>query len=141
MNCIKAATAGLWEPGSVCGTSARQTPRPLNCTKTLIMHDHQKLWLDLEGNLHPVPDSHSHEEWANEHGHELEDLLAQGWCRIQITHAYLYIDFKVRLNAAQAKAVGTLLEGRNGQVVVEFGGESRSFEDGVEAMTFLLAIE
>jgi hypothetical protein len=63
-----------------------------------------KLWIDLDGNLHEVRDSH--EEWANAHGHELEDWLDHGWVRVQnVPPPYLWIDFRLPLNAAQAKAV------------------------------------
>jgi hypothetical protein len=92
-----------------------------------------KLWIDLEGTAIPVHDSH--EEWANQHGHELEALLDAGWIRVQsVPSPYLLIDFQVPLNAAQAVAVGVLFEDRFLQIVVEFAGEARSFEDGEEAM-------
>jgi hypothetical protein len=41
---------------------------------------HQKLWIDLNGNAISVHDCH--EEWANQHGHELEALLNAGWVRV-----------------------------------------------------------
>jgi hypothetical protein len=97
----------------------------------------QKLWIDLQGILHPVPDSH--EEWANRHGHELEALLDAGWVRVQLVPPpYLLIDFKVRLNAAQVGVVGRLFENRFSVVVVEFGGVVREFTDGEEAMGYVL---
>ena len=96
-----------------------------------------KIWIDTEGNFHPVVDSH--EEWANSHGFELEDLLAQGWVRVQnVPPPYLLIDFYVPLNAAQAVAVVKLFENRFSLYVVEFRGEARSFGDGEETMGYLL---
>jgi hypothetical protein len=38
-----------------------------------------KLWIDPEGNLIPIQDSH--EGYANSKGHELETLLEQSWVR------------------------------------------------------------
>ena len=96
-----------------------------------------KIWIDTEGNFHPVVDSH--EEWANQHGHELEALLDAGWVRVQnVPPPYLLIDFHVRLNAAQAKAVAVLFEDRFDQIMVEFAGEARSFVDAEEAMRYVL---
>jgi hypothetical protein len=88
-----------------------------------------KLWIDLEGNLIPVPDSH--EEYANSIGQELEALLDQGWVRVQnVPPPYLYLQFCLRLNALQAAAVRGLLQNRFNQIVVEFGGIVWSFVDG-----------
>jgi hypothetical protein len=110
----------------------------INCTK-IVMH---KLWIDLEGNLLPVGDDLSHEEWANQHGHELEGLLDGGWVRVQaVPPPYLLINFHVCLNAAQAVAVGRLFEDRFAVVVIEFRGESRSFGDGEEARKHALAVK
>ena len=92
-----------------------------------------KLWIDLEGNLILV--HASHEEFANANGHELDNLFDVGWVRVQnVPLLYLYLDFKVRLNAVQAIAVVRLFEDRLGRIVVEFRGETRSYGDGVEAM-------
>ncbi len=97
-----------------------------------------KIWIDTQGNLTPVLDSH--EQWANQHGHEIEELLAQGWVRVQnVPPPYLLIDFHVPLNAAQAKAVGVLFENRFEQVVVEYQGEARGFVDGEEALEYALS--
>jgi hypothetical protein len=75
------------------------------------MKTHRKLWIDLEGNLIPVPDCH--EEWANDHGHELEALLDAGWVRVQdVPPDYLYLDFRLPLMAGQAVAVRTLFGNR-----------------------------
>jgi hypothetical protein len=88
-----------------------------------------KHWIDLQGIAIPVSDSH--EEWANQHGHELETLLDQGWIRVQnVPPPYLYLDYRLPLNAPQAAAVRGLLENRFEQIVVEFGGEVRRFVDG-----------
>jgi hypothetical protein len=93
----------------------------------------QKLWLDLDGTLIPVQDSH--EEWANARGHELETLLEAGWVRIQnVPPSYLYIDFRITLNASQAVCVRVLFENQFELVVVEFRGESRSFTDKDDAL-------
>ena len=98
-----------------------------------------KLWIDLEGNLISVPDTLSHEEWANAMGHELEALLDAGWVRVQsVIPPYLLIDFRLPLKAAQAVAVGRLLENRYEQVVVEYQGQARSFMDGEEAMRWVI---
>jgi hypothetical protein len=71
----------------------------------------QKLWLDLDGNLIPVGDDLSHEQWANRHGQEHETLLDAGWIRVQnLPPSYLFFDFRLPLNAAQAKAVGMLFQ-------------------------------
>jgi len=91
--------------------------------------DHRKLWIDPDGIAIPVPESQSHEEWANEMGLELEDLLDQGWVRIQNLPAYIYLDFRFRLNALQAVTVGRLVGGAVWRVVVESGGEVRRFGD------------
>ena len=92
-----------------------------------------KFWIDLEGNRIPVSDSH--EEWANEHGHELEGLLDTGWVRVQnVPPSYLFLDFRLPLNAAQAVAVGLLSQNRFERVVVEYRGVVREFVDGDEAM-------
>jgi hypothetical protein len=89
----------------------------------------RKLWIDLEGI--PIPVSDSHEQWAQEHGCELEDLLDKGWVRVQaVPPPYLYLDYQLRLNALQAVAVGQLFDDRFEQIVVEFGGIVRSFVDG-----------
>jgi hypothetical protein len=53
---------------------------------------------------------------------------------------YLYLDFRVRLNASQANAVGGLFENRFEQVVVEFRGGCRSFRDGEEAMRYAFGV-
>jgi hypothetical protein len=96
-----------------------------------------KLWIDLDGNLIPVADSH--EQWANQHGHELEALLDAGWVRVQnVPPPYLLIDFHLPLNAAQVKAVSVLLETPFSLYVVEFCGEARSFVDGKEAMALVM---
>jgi hypothetical protein len=96
-----------------------------------------KLWIDLQGIAIPVPDSH--EEYANSIGHELEDLLETGWVRVQsVPPPYLYLDFRLPLNALQIAAVRGLLENRFKQIVVEFGGEVRRFLDRVEAMEWAL---
>jgi hypothetical protein len=105
----------------------------------MIMHSHQKLWLDLEGNLIPIPESH--EEYANSIGYELEDLQADGWVRIQITPAYLYLDFHLPLNTHQAEAVGRLFEGRFSVYVVEFRGMVREFGDGDEALKHVQGVK
>lgn len=98
-----------------------------------------KLWINLDGDLIPVGDNLSHEEWANQHGHELETLLNAGWVRVQnVPPPYLLIDFRLPLNAAQAKAVSVLFENRFEHVVIEYQGESRSFVDGEEAMKYAL---
>jgi len=90
---------------------------------------YHKLWIDLEGTQIPVSDSH--EQWANEHGVELETLLVKGWVRVQaVPPPYLLIDFQVPLNALQAVAVAVLFEDRFEQVVVESEGIVRSFVDG-----------
>jgi hypothetical protein len=90
-----------------------------------------KLWIDLEGKL--IAFSESHEESANQHGHELESLLDHGWVRIQnVPPHYLLIDFKVRLNAKQAVAVGQLFENQFDQVVIEHGEEAMRYAVGVE---------
>jgi len=109
--------------------------RAIDCTKRLM----QKLWVDPEGNVIPVPDSHSHEEYANSIGHELEDLLAQGWCRIQnVPPPYLLIDVHLPLTAPQAEAIRRLFENRFSVYVVEFRGVVREFGDGVVAMAWVL---
>ena len=98
---------------------------------------HRKFWLDLDGNLLPVHESH--EEFANAMGLELEDLLAQGWLRIQnVPPPYIYLDFHLPLNARQAKAVVMLFQNRFEQVVIEFRCEARSFRDGEEAMAWVM---
>lgn len=98
-----------------------------------------KIWIDTQGTLHPVLDSH--EEWANQNGQELEALLDTGWVRIQnVPPPYLLIDFQVPLNAAQAVAVGRLFENRFDQIVVEFRGLARSFGDGEEAKRYTLSL-
>jgi hypothetical protein len=75
------------------------------------MKTHRKLWIDLEGNLIPVPDSH--EEWANRHGHELKELLDAGWVRVQdVPPSYLYLDFRLPLKAGQAVTVEALTRRR-----------------------------
>lgn len=107
----------------------------LDCTKTVMT----KLWLDLEGNLIPVADDLSHEEWGQQHGHELEELLDGGFVRIQaVIPPYLYLDFRRRLTAAQAVVVRKLFEDRFDQIVVEYAGVARSFVDAEEAMEFTL---
>jgi hypothetical protein len=94
----------------------------------------RKLWIDLEGNHIPVPDSH--EEWANRHGHELEELLDAGWVRVQdVPPLYLNLDFRLPLNEGQADAVGRLLRDDGfGRIVVEVAGVVREFGDAAEAM-------
>jgi hypothetical protein len=100
----------------------------------------QKLWINLDGSFIPVLDSH--EEWANRHGFELEALLDAGWVRVQaVIPPYLYLDFRLRLTAAQAVAVGILLQNRYEQVVIEFRGEARCFTDSGEAMRHALGRE
>jgi hypothetical protein len=107
----------------------------LDCTKIIMT----KFWIDPEGNLIPVIDSH--EEWANRHGFELEALLDAGWVRVQnVPPPYLLIDFHVPLTAAQAVAVRKLFEDRFEQVVIDFRGEARSFVDGEEAKAWLKGI-
>lgn len=99
---------------------------------------HRKLWIDSEGNVIPVPESH--EQWANEHGHDLESLLDAGWVRVQnVPPPYLYLDFRRPLNAAQAVAVKLLFENRFDRIVVEFRGLVREFGDGEEAMEYVIA--
>lgn len=106
------------------------------------MSHHGKFWLDLHGTLIPVPESQSHEEWANQLGHDLEELQALGWVRIQnVPPPYLLIDFQVHLNAAQAVAVAGLFGNRFERVVVEFRGEAREFMYGEEAMASVMRIE
>jgi hypothetical protein len=101
------------------------------------MHE---LWIDLDGTLIPVPESH--EEWANAHGYELETLLDAGWVRVQnVPPVYLFLDFRLRLNASQANAVGGLLQNRFEQVVVEFVGECKCFRDGEEALGHVVGRE
>lgn len=96
-----------------------------------------KIWIDTQGTVHPVNDSH--EQWANANGFELEDLQAQGWVRVQsVIPPYCYLDFHVPLNAAQGKAVSVLFESRFEQIVVEFRDEARSFVDGEEAMAWVI---
>lgn len=96
-----------------------------------------RVWIDLEGTLLPVHDSH--EEFANPMCQELEALLDAGWVRVQnVPPHYLLIDFKVRLTAAQAEAVGRLFENRFEQVVIEYQGVARSFVDGEEALMHAL---
>jgi hypothetical protein len=98
-----------------------------------------KLWIDTLGNSIPVGDDLSHEEWANAHGYELEDLLSQGWCRIQnVPPPYLLIDFQLPVNAAQAKAVSVLFQNRLDQIVVEYQGEAKSFKEGEGAERHVL---
>jgi hypothetical protein len=104
-----------------------------------MMHTQQKLWLDLEGNSIPVPESH--EEYANSIGYELENLQAKGWVRIQITPAYVYFDFHLPLNERQAGAVGRLLENRFSVYVIEFRGVVREFGDGGEALKHVLSVK
>jgi hypothetical protein len=53
-------------------------------------------------------------------------------------YLYLYLDFKVPLNALQAVAVNVLFENRFEQVVVEIGGVVQTFTDGKEAMKHAL---
>jgi hypothetical protein len=99
-----------------------------------------KIWIDPQGTVHPVLDSH--EEWANQHGQELEDLQAQGWLRIQnVPPPYLLIDFHRPLNAAQAKAVSLLFETPFSLYLVEFCGEATEFVDGQEALQCILGRE
>lgn len=99
----------------------------------------QKFWLDPTGNLHPVPDSH--EEWANQHGQELEDLLGQGWLRVQaVIPPYLYLDFHRPLSTAQTKAIGVLFQNQFDQVVIEYQGQASSFADGAAAWSYLLSL-
>lgn len=101
-----------------------------------------KLWIDLEGNLIPVGDDLSHEEWANQHGQELEALLDAGWVRVQnVPPPYLLIDFQVPLNAAQAVAVERFFENRFDQVVIEFRCEARSFVNWEEALAHVLGVK
>lgn len=96
-----------------------------------------KIWIDTQGTVHPVLDSH--EEWANSHGVELEDLQVQGWVRVQsVIPPYCYLDFHVPLTAAQAKAVAVLFENRYDQIVLEFRDETTSFVDGEEAMAWII---
>jgi hypothetical protein len=47
-----------------------------------------KLWVDLEGDLLAVPDTISHEEWANQQGHDLEALLARGLSGPSVTQLH-----------------------------------------------------
>jgi hypothetical protein len=98
------------------------------------MDTHCKLWIDIEGNLIPVQDSH--EEWANRHGHELEALLDAGWVRVQdVPPAYLYLDFRLPLKAGQAVAVGRLLlDDGFDRIIVEVAGVVLEFGDTEEAM-------
>jgi hypothetical protein len=97
-----------------------------------------KIWIDTQGNLIPVDDSH--EEWANAQGQELEALLDAGWLRVQnVPPPYLLIDFHRPLNAAQAVAVSKLFEDRFDQIVVEFRGVARSFVGADEAMKYALS--
>jgi hypothetical protein len=99
-----------------------------------------KLWIDLDGTLIPVGDDLAHEEWANRHGHGLEELLDAGWVRVQaVIPPYLYLDFRRRLTAAQAVAVRKLFEDRFEQIVVEFANVPKSFVDGGEAMEYALS--
>ena len=103
------------------------------------MLSHQKLWLDLEGNLVPVRDCH--EAWANEHGRELEDLLDTGWVRIQnVPPSYLFLDFRAVLNEGQANGLKLLFENQFERVVVEFRGEARSFADKDAALRHVLGV-
>lgn len=96
-----------------------------------------KIWIDLEGTVHAVHDSH--EEWAIAHGFELEELLAQGWVRIQnVPPPYLLIDFHIFLNASQAKAAAVLFENRYDKIVLEYQGETTSFTDGEEAKAWVM---
>lgn len=113
----------------------RHDATAFNCTK-IVMTPPAKIWIDTQGTVHPVPDSH--EEWANRHGFQLEDLQSQGWVRIQnVPPPYLLIDFHRPVNAAQAKAVAVLFENRYDKIVVEYKGEARSFVDGEEAKAWV----
>lgn len=99
-----------------------------------------KLWIDLEGIVHPVQDCH--EEWATHHGQELESMLAQGWVRVQnVPPQYLYLDYHCSLTAAQAKAVRVLFENRFDKVVVEFRGDIREFGNNEAALAHALQSE
>jgi hypothetical protein len=99
-----------------------------------------KTWIDLEGNLIPVTESHN--EWAVKRGHELESLLDGGWVRVQsVPPPYPLIDLKVRLNALHAVAVGQLFENRHEQILVEVGGIVLTFGDGEEALEHVLGVE
>jgi len=40
-----------------------------------------KLWIDLDDNLIPVAENQPYEEWSNQQGHALEDLLDSRMCR------------------------------------------------------------
>lgn len=110
----------------------------LDCTKIIMT----KFWIVPDGTLHPVGDDLSHEEWGQQHGHELEELLDAGYLRVQaIIPPYLYLDFRRRLTAAQTVAVRKLFEDRFDQIVVEFGGVASSFTQGEEAMRHVLECE
>jgi hypothetical protein len=107
----------------------------INCTKTVM----QKFWIDLDGNLLPVGDDLAHEEWAHQHGHELEALLDAGWVRVQaVIPPYCYLDFRKPLTPAQAETIRTLLKEQFRQIVVEFGGETKTFVDADEALAWLM---
>ena len=98
----------------------------------------QKFWLAPEGTLHPVQSSH--EEWANQHGQELEDLLGQGWVRVQaVVPPYLYLDFHRPLTTAQTKAVSVLFQNHFDQVVIEYQGDAQNFTDGAAALNYVLS--
>jgi hypothetical protein len=89
-----------------------------------------------------LPWNKRYEEWANQHGHELEALLDAGWNRVQaVLPPYLLIDFLFPLNAAQIVAVGRLFVNQFEQIVIEFVGETTSFADAEEAMRYAVGKE
>ena len=64
-----------------------------------------------------------------------QHVFDAGWVRVQnVPPPYLYLDFRLRLNAHQVVAVGNLFEDRFSRYVVEFRGLVREFGDGEEAM-------
>lgn len=101
---------------------------------------YQKLWIDTQGVVYPVPESLSHEEWANQQKHaELEGLLEAGWVRVQVVvPRYLYLDYHLPLTEGRATSVAKLFENQVAVVLVDFKGESMTFADTVEARKFVL---
>jgi hypothetical protein len=57
--------------------------------------------------------------------------------RVPNAPPYLYLDFRLPLNARQTVAVRVLFENRFERILVEFRREARSFGDWEEALIFL----
>ncbi|MFO0822570.1 MAG: hypothetical protein U0792_05525 [Gemmataceae bacterium] len=101
-----------------------------------------KYWVDPAGQFHLVSlvdegDQLCHEEWAEQYHESLENLLEQGWVRIQhIYPLYTYIDYH-HISLAQIDALRLLLHTPSATTVIEVEGKAETFALAANAEAFL----